>query len=111
METLKRGDVVTVALQGAHGKPRPAVIVQRTEALTHSMIVICPITSELRTAAPLIRVTVDPSPTNGLRSVSQVMIDRVISAPVDKLGAPIGRLNDDVMVEITRRLAFWLSIA
>jgi mRNA interferase MazF len=111
METLKRGDVVTVALQGAHGKPRPAVVVQRTEALTHSMIVVCPLTTELRPAAPLIRVTVDPSPTNGLRSVSQVMVDRIISAPAEKLGPPIGRLKEDVMVEITRRLAFWLSIA
>jgi mRNA interferase MazF len=111
MEALKRGDVVTVALQGAHGKPRPAVIVQRTETLTHTMVVVCPVTSELRTTAPLVRVTVDPSPTNGLRAVSQVMIDRVVSAPADKLGAPIGRLSDDVMAEITRRLAFWLGIA
>lgn len=111
MEALKRGDVVTVALQGAHGKPRPAVVVQRTETLAHTMIVICPVTSELRTTAPLVRVTVDPSPTNGLHAVSQVMIDRVVSAPANKLGGAIGRFGEDLMAEITRRLAFWLGIA
>jgi mRNA interferase MazF len=111
MEALTRGHVVTVALQGAHGKPRPAVVVQRRETLTHTMIVVCPITSELRTTAPLVRVTLDPSPRSGLRAVSQVMIDRVISAPAAKLGTPIGHLSDEVMAEITRRLAFWLGIA
>lgn len=111
METLKHGDVVTVALQGAQGKPRPAVVVQRTEALTHTMIVVCPLTSELRTTAPLVRVTVDPAPTTGLRAVSQVMIDRVVSTPIDKIGPPIGRLNEEAMAEITRRLFFWLGLA
>jgi mRNA interferase MazF len=111
LEALKRGAVVTVALQGAHGKPRPAVVVQRSETLTHTLVVVCPLTSELRTAAPLVRVTVDPAPTNGLRTVSQVMIDRIVSVPVDKLGPPIGRLSEDAMTEITRRLAFWLGIA
>jgi len=111
METLKRGDVVVVALQGAHGKPRPAVVVQRTEALTHSLVVICPITSELRATAPLVRVTVDPSPVTGLRAVSQVMIDRVVSAPAEKLGPVIGSLSDEAMGEVTRRLAFWLGVA
>ena len=111
MEALRRGDVVVVALQGAHGKPRPAVVVQRTEALTHSMIVICPITSELRTTAPLVRVTVDPSPSTGLRPVSQVMIDRVVTAPAQKLGPIIGSLSDEAMGEVTRRLTFWLGVA
>lgn len=111
MEALKRGAVVVIALQGDHGKPRLAVVVQRTEALTHTMTVLCPITTELRTTAPLLRVTVDPSPATGLRAVSQVMIDRVISAPADKVGQVIGRLSDETMGEITRRLAFWLGIA
>lgn len=111
MEALRRGDLVTVAFQGAHDKSRPAVVVQRTETLTHTMVVVCPITSELRRPAPLVRVTVDPSPSTGLRVVSQVMIDRVVSAPADKIGLRIGRFSDDTMAEITRRLAFWLGIA
>lgn len=111
MEGLSRGDIVTVALQGTHGKPRPAVIVQRTDTLAHTMIVICPITSELRKTTPLVRVTLDPSPSNGLRTVSQVMIDRVVSAPSDKLGPCIGQLSDDVMTELSRRLAFWLGFS
>ena len=103
--------MVVVALQGTHGKPRPAVVVQRTDALAHSMVVICPITSDLRTTAPLVRVTIDPSAATGLRAVSQVMIDRVVSAPAEKLGPVIGALNDEAMGEVTRRLAFWLGVA
>ena len=111
MEALRRGDVVVVALQGTHGKPRPAVVVQRTDALAHSMVVICPITSDLRTTAPLVRVTIDPSAATGLRAVSQVMIDRVVSSPAEKLGPVIGALSDEAMGEVTRRLAFWLGVA
>jgi mRNA interferase MazF len=111
MEAMKRGDLVTVALQGAHGKPRPAVIVQRTETLGHSMIVICPVTSAIQMAAPLARVTIDPLPATGLRAVSQVMIDRIVSAPAEKLGPVIGRVDEATMAEISRRLAFWLAIA
>ena len=28
VECVKRGDIVTVALQGDYGKPRPAVVIQ-----------------------------------------------------------------------------------
>jgi mRNA interferase MazF len=74
------------------------------------MVVICPITSELRTTAPLVRVTVDPSAASGLRAVSQVMIDRVVSAPAENLGPAIGSSSEEAMGEVTRRLAFWLGI-
>jgi mRNA-degrading endonuclease toxin of MazEF toxin-antitoxin module len=39
------------------------------------------------------------------------MIDRIVSAPSEKLGGAIGRFGEDLMAEITRRLAFWLGIA
>ncbi len=64
---MRRGDLVTVAAAGDYGKPRPAVIVQ-TDAFpeSHASVVVCQLTSELADA-PDFRVTIDPSPENGLR--------------------------------------------
>jgi len=39
-------------------------------------LVLCPVSSDLRTAG--FRVTVEPSAVNGLRQTSQVMVDRAM---------------------------------
>ena len=108
---VSRGDIVTVALQGDHGKPRPALVVQADLFNdTHASIAVLPITSEL-VASPLFRLTLDPSPATGLRAVSQIMVDKIVSARRDRLGRPIGRLDDDMMVRVGRAMAVWLGIA
>jgi mRNA interferase MazF len=108
---VKRGDVVTVAVQGDYGKPRPAVVVQ-SELFneTHPSITVLPLTSTI-VDAPLIRLTVDPGRENGLTRVSQVMVDKVLTLPREKIGESVGRLDDDLMIRITRALAMWLGIA
>ena len=60
---MKRGDLVTVALQGDLGKPRPALIIQSDLFDKHPSVTILPITSELRDV-PLFRIQVNPSETN-----------------------------------------------
>ena len=108
---MKRGDVVTVAAQGDYGKPRPAVVVQSDLfSETHPSITILPLTSTI-VDAPLIRLTVDPGRENGLTRVSQVMVDKVLTLPREKIGKAIGRLDDELMIRITRALAMWLGIA
>ena len=108
---MKRGDVVTVSVQGDYGKPRPALIAQ-ADALneTHASITVLPLTSSI-VDAPLFRLTVDPNRQNGLTRVSQVMIDKAISVPRAKIGKVIGRLGDDAMIRVTRAMAVWLGIA
>jgi mRNA interferase MazF len=61
--------------------------------------------------APLIRLTVAPSPENGLRTPSQVMIDKAMTLRREKLGAPFGRLDDDTLVAVNRGLALFLGFA
>lgn len=61
--------------------------------------------------APLLRITVEPSPANGLRKTSQVMVDKVMTLPRDKLGPPFGRLEADTMLQVERCLALFLGIA
>jgi mRNA interferase MazF len=108
---MTRGDVVTVTMQGDYGKPRPALVVQADLFnADHPSITLLPITSEI-IAAPLFRITVEPMPANGLRAVSQIMIDKITSVRRDRIGRQIGRFDDDAMIRIGRAMAVWLSIA
>ena len=107
---MKRGDVVTVAVQGDYGKPRPALIVQSDLFdETHPSITLLPLTTTI-IDAPLLRLTIDPGRANGLSRVSQVMVDKVLTLPREKIGRTIGRLDEDVMIRVTRALAMWLGI-
>jgi mRNA interferase MazF len=104
---VKRGDIVTVA----SGKPRPAVVVQSNHLLPYPMVIVVPFTSEIDTRPPpFTRLTIDPSPVNGLRRVSQLMIDRIIGLPASTLRPTGGTLEDQEMTEVTRLLALWLGI-
>jgi mRNA interferase MazF len=107
---MKRGDVVTVAVAGDYGKPRPAVVVQ-TDLLndTHASVVVCLVTSTLL-AAPLLRLTVEPSPRNGLHQRSQLMADKLVTVRREKIGARIGVLEEETMLGLSRALAFVMGI-
>lgn len=107
---MKRGDVVTVAIQGDYDKPRPAVVVQSDLFNeTHPSVTLLPLTSTI-VDVPLVRLTIDPGRENGLSRVSQVMVDKAITFPRDKVGETIGRLDEEVMIRVTRALAMWLGI-
>jgi mRNA interferase MazF len=104
---VKRGDIVTVAT----GKPRPAIVVQSDHLLPYPMIIVVPVTSEIDARPPpFTRITIDPSPTNGLKRVSQIMVDRIIGLPSATLRPTPGQLEDDKLTELTRLLALWLGI-
>jgi mRNA interferase MazF len=108
---LKRGDIVTVAIPGDYGKPRPALVVQADLFNpTHGSVTLLPLTSTL-VDAPLFRMTIDPSRGNGLSRVSQIMIDKIVSVPRDKIRPAIGRLEDEPMLRVGRALAVWTGIA
>lgn len=107
---MKRGDIVTVALSGDYGKPRPALVVQIDLYATLDSVVVLPMTSDLRTV-PELRIDVAPSTANGLRMASQVMIDKPSTIPRAKIGKRIGALDAATLTEIERRLAIFLGIA
>ena len=108
---MKRGDVVVVTLPGDYGKPRPALIIQSDLFNeTHASITVVPVTSTI-VDAPLFRLTVEPSRGNGLRSLSQLMIDKVTTVSRTRITQSIGRLEDDLMVRVSRALALWVGIA
>jgi len=108
---VKRGDLVVVAMPGDYGKPRPALVVQSDLFNdTHASITVAPVTSTI-VDTPLFRVTVEPSRGNGLRLVSQIMVDKFTTVRRQRLAQTIGRLDEDVMLRVSRALALWFGIA
>lgn len=107
---MRRGELVTVALQGDHGKQRPALVIQSDRFPDTATVTVLLITSTL-VDAPLIRLTVEPTPENGLRMTSQIMIDKVVTVRRDKLGEAFGQLDDARMLEVNRALALFLGVA
>ena len=108
---MQRGDVVTVAAAGDHGKPRPAVVVQ-TNAIpaSHASVVICQMTSDLADA-PDFRVMIEPAAKNGLRVRSQVMADKPVTIRRERVGGRIGRLDGTDLTRLNAALAFVVGLA
>ena len=106
---MRRGDLVTIALQGTHGKPRPALVIQSDLFDEHPSVTILPITSELRDA-PLFRVSIKPSATNGLQKTSEVMVDKAQSVPREKIGDTFGHVSAEDMLAVSRSLAVFLGV-
>lgn len=106
---LRRGDLVTVAIPGDYGKPRPALVGQDDAFNGLDSVTVLLLTSYLR-EGPLLRVPMQPSPENGLRVESHVMIDKAASVPRSRLGARIGRADDATLRAVDLALARFLGL-
>ncbi len=96
---MKRGDVVVASPRGDYGKPRPCVVIQSDLFEPTDSLLVCLVTSEMG-KEPDLRLTLHPGPTNGLRSPSQVMVEKITTVRRERcrtIGAlkpsEIGRLN------------------
>ena len=106
---MKRGDIVTIALSGDYGKPRPALIIQSDLFLDTNSVTIVPLTSHL-IDAPLFRIQVEPTRINGLKYSSQVMIDKLYTTSRDKIGEIIGHFDATLMLSIERAVIVFIGI-
>lgn len=106
---MKRGDLVTVAVSGDYGKPRPALVVQDDAFAELTAVTVLRLTGELNDW-PLFRITIEPTVENGLRKRSQVMIDRGIALPRSKIGPVFGRLGADDMQAVSLALYRFLGL-
>ncbi len=108
---MKRGDIVLAVARGDYGKPRPAVIVQSDLFnATHASLLVCLLTTEL-IDAPLFRLSLAPTPANGLRGTSQIMVDKLIALPRDRIRDQIGIVDDETLLRLNRALALMLGLA
>ena len=107
---MKRGEVWTVSGSGYAGKPRPAVILQDDRFDATASVTICVFTTD-ETEAPLFRLPVEPNAGNGLRSVSQLMVDKIATVPKERLDRRIGRLDEEDLVRLNRAIFVFLGLA
>ena len=109
MERLKRGDIVSVALQGDFGKPKPAVVVQSDLFSEHATVTVLPVTSTLL-EAPLLRLDLESYAENSLKKTSQIMVDKIMTIRRVKVGQRIGAVSEEQLLQISRSLALFLGI-
>jgi len=107
---MKRGDIVTVATPGEYGKPRSALVIQSNFFDSHPSVTLCLITSDLRDA-PLFRLLLQPTPANGLQKTSQIMVDKILTIPREKVRMIIGTLDARTLLEVNRALSLCIGLA
>ena len=86
------------------------MIVQEDRFSATSSITLCVFTTD-PTDAPLLRMLVEPTDRNGLKSASRLMIDKVTTVPKTRLGQRLGKLNDEDVVRLNRALTVFLGLA
>ena len=108
---MKRGDIWTVAGGKDYaGTPRPVVILQDDSFDATASITVCAFTTDL-TEAPLFRLSIKPNELNGLRVACNMMIDKITTIPKTKMGARIGRLDDEDIVRLNQATLVFLGLA
>jgi mRNA interferase MazF len=108
---VKRGEIYTAAAKGAYtGKPRPVLVIQDDSFDATASITVCPFTTN-PVDAPLLRIPIDPSTTNGLDRTSNLMVDKITTVPKTSLGERLGQLTDEQMLKLNRSVAVFLGIA
>ena len=107
---MRRGDLVIVSPPGDYGKPRPAIVIQSDWLKATDSVLVSLITSAL-VEAPLYRLQIEPSEANGLKTPSQVMVDKIIAMPREKCGAVIGRIGESELLALNHMLSVVIGIA
>jgi mRNA interferase MazF len=108
---MKRGEIWTVAGGGAYtGKPRPCVIIQDDAFDATQSVTICAMTTD-STEAPLFRIRVEPDDANGLRTTSNLMVDKITTVPKDRIGSRVGQLRDEDLFRLNQAMIVFLGLA
>jgi len=105
------GDIWTVAGgRDCAGKPRPVVIIRDDSFDATDSITVCAFTTD-ETEAPLFRLPVEPNDRNGLIATSWLMVDKISTFRKSKVGAQIGRLDDEDIQRLNQAILVFLRLA
>jgi mRNA interferase MazF len=86
------------------------VILQDDRFDATASITVCAFTTD-PTVAPLIRLPVSPTASNGLKRLSRLMVDKITTVSKVKLGERIGRLDNEDMARLNRAVLVFLGLA
>ena len=108
---MNRGDVIIVPGGPDYGKVRPAVVVQ-TDMITKvwNSIIVCPLSSYLTDVETFARITLQPTAANGLKTVSQIMVDKNTTYPLDRVRVPVGKIEDRALEALNVSLVLMLGL-
>jgi len=94
------------------GKIRPVVILQ-SDLLNksgHDSFVICSISSQQKVGVSLIRLSIEPTPSNGLLKRSHILCDQMRAVDMSRLKGRIGVLNEEVIKRLNESIKIILSL-
>ena len=95
---MARGDVILIKLPVTDGRKqsgqRPAIAVQ-TDVTGEPMLIVAPVTSNLKASRFHFTVKIEPSPENGLTYPSIIMIFQMRAIDKTRMVKQLGRLSQD----------------
>ncbi len=59
----------------------------------------------------MFRLPVEPNERNGLRAASRLMVDKITIVPKIKVGAHVGRLDDEDILRLNQAVLVFLGLA
>ncbi len=106
---VMRWSAACYLLSPAESATSPVVIVHDDRFDGTDSVTICALTTD-PTEAPLIRLSIGPDQSKGLRDPSSLMIDKITTVPRSRLKEQIGRLGDDDKVRLNRAVLVILGL-
>lgn len=108
---MNRGDVVVGSTRsGFGGKPRPALVIQSDAYSGISTVILALMSSDDDASRIDSNITVEPSPENGLRKRSWVMVHSLATARVDEIDQRIGAIDSVTMQRVDLALLLFLGL-
>lgn len=104
-----RGEIWSMRDDLYASKARPVVIIQSDEISGFDSVVLCLLTTYESSGIPT-RVRVEPTVQNGLEKTSYVMTEKIASVSRAMLGRRIGMLEEEVMREVSEKVAVVLGL-
>lgn len=106
---MMRGEIWSMRDDLYVSKARPVVIIQSDEISGFYSVVLCLLTTYESSGIPT-RVRVEPTVQNGLEKTSYVMTEKIASVSRAMLGRRIGTLEEEVMREVSEKVAVVLGL-
>lgn len=106
---MMRGEIWSMRDDLYASKARPVVIIQSDEISGFDSVVLCLLTTYESSGIPT-RVRVEPTVQNGLEKASYVMTEKIASVSRAMLGRRIGMLEEEVMREVSEKVAVVLGL-
>jgi len=107
---VKRGDIIVIAPPAPFGKPRPALILQAAVLEDNELITVALISSDPAFFSRAFRIPIRPTPENGLKKPSEIVIDNIQTIPVERVGGLIGEAGPEIMRAVDASLRLFFSL-